>query len=223
MGASLRLPVVEPLLPTVIVLAVSPVVRRVRSRLGVQSEDDRRRIHADPARSVRPQGARGRTGHSLPVLPQHGRVRGVGGHSADQHLHELRDPSSRVRRPWPRATTACRWSGSRSTPRLRILQPLRPRPRGVSCVECHGRVDTMEVVYQHETLSMGWCLSCTRPAPMYVIRISSPSWNGMGHGCRRTHRRGCQGRMPTTFSRIRTVPHVIDAGPRARSGAVWMN
>ncbi len=38
--------------------------------------------------------------------------------------------------------------------------------RGVSCVECHGRIDTMEVVYQHETLSMGWCLSCHRdPAP----------------------------------------------------------
>ena len=38
--------------------------------------------------------------------------------------------------------------------------------RGVSCVECHGRIDTMEVVYQHETLSMGWCLSCHRnPEP----------------------------------------------------------
>jgi hypothetical protein len=38
--------------------------------------------------------------------------------------------------------------------------------RGVSCKECHGRIDTMEVVYQHETLSMGWCLECHRnPAP----------------------------------------------------------
>ena len=34
--------------------------------------------------------------------------------------------------------------------------------RGVSCVECHGRVDTMEVVWQVESLSMGWCLSCHR-------------------------------------------------------------
>jgi hypothetical protein len=30
--------------------------------------------------------------------------------------------------------------------------------RGVGCVECHGRVDRMEVVYQARTLSMGWCL-----------------------------------------------------------------
>ncbi len=34
--------------------------------------------------------------------------------------------------------------------------------RGVSCVECHGRSDKMDVVYQHETLSMGWCLQCHR-------------------------------------------------------------
>ncbi len=34
--------------------------------------------------------------------------------------------------------------------------------RGVGCVECHGRVDKMEVVYQAEPLSMGWCLDCHR-------------------------------------------------------------
>jgi hypothetical protein len=34
--------------------------------------------------------------------------------------------------------------------------------RGIGCVSCHGRVDTMEVVYQVEPLSMGWCLECHR-------------------------------------------------------------
>jgi menaquinone reductase, multiheme cytochrome c subunit len=34
--------------------------------------------------------------------------------------------------------------------------------RGVGCVECHGRVDRMEVVRQVETLSMSWCLDCHR-------------------------------------------------------------
>ena len=33
---------------------------------------------------------------------------------------------------------------------------------GVSCVQCHGRVDQMEVVQQVEPLSMGWCLDCHR-------------------------------------------------------------
>jgi hypothetical protein len=34
--------------------------------------------------------------------------------------------------------------------------------RGVSCYECHGRVDRMEQVTQVERLSMGWCLECHR-------------------------------------------------------------
>jgi len=34
--------------------------------------------------------------------------------------------------------------------------------RGVGCVSCHGRIDTMEVVYQVKPLSMGWCLDCHR-------------------------------------------------------------
>ena len=33
---------------------------------------------------------------------------------------------------------------------------------GVSCVECHGRIDQMEVVYQAKPLSMKWCIDCHR-------------------------------------------------------------
>ncbi len=40
--------------------------------------------------------------------------------------------------------------------------------RGVSCVECHGRVDTMETVYQFAPLSMGWCLNCHRDPDPHV-------------------------------------------------------
>lgn len=34
--------------------------------------------------------------------------------------------------------------------------------RGVGCVSCHGRVDTMEVVQQVAPLSMAWCVDCHR-------------------------------------------------------------
>ena len=38
--------------------------------------------------------------------------------------------------------------------------------RGVSCVECHGRIDQMEIVTHTKPLSMGFCLDCHRdPAP----------------------------------------------------------
>ncbi|HTL51623.1 MAG TPA: cytochrome c3 family protein [Planctomycetota bacterium] len=33
---------------------------------------------------------------------------------------------------------------------------------GVDCLECHGPVDTMEVMRQTNDLSMGWCLDCHR-------------------------------------------------------------
>ncbi|MEM9157759.1 MAG: cytochrome c3 family protein [Verrucomicrobiota bacterium] len=41
--------------------------------------------------------------------------------------------------------------------------------RGVSCVECHGRVDQMEVVKHAESHSMGFCLDCHRN-PEEVLR-----------------------------------------------------
>jgi len=37
---------------------------------------------------------------------------------------------------------------------------------GVGCIECHGRIDQMEQVYQAKPLSMSWCLDCHRdPGP----------------------------------------------------------
>lgn len=40
--------------------------------------------------------------------------------------------------------------------------------RGVSCVSCHGRIDTMEVVTQVEPLSMKWCLDCHRDPARHI-------------------------------------------------------
>lgn len=51
--------------------------------------------------------------------------------------------------------------------------------RGVSCVSCHGRVDKMEVVYQQETLSMGWCLDCHRNPEQHirpVDQVTNLAW-----------------------------------------------
>ena len=39
---------------------------------------------------------------------------------------------------------------------------------GVGCETCHGRVDQMEVVWQAEPLSMGWCLECHRQPEEYL-------------------------------------------------------
>lgn len=33
---------------------------------------------------------------------------------------------------------------------------------GIACQQCHGPVETMEVVEQHAPLTMGWCINCHR-------------------------------------------------------------
>ena len=50
---------------------------------------------------------------------------------------------------------------------------------GVGCVSCHGNIQEMEVVWQAEPLSMGWCLDCHRnPAPHLrpVEEVTNMEW-----------------------------------------------
>lgn len=48
--------------------------------------------------------------------------------------------------------------------------------RGISCVECHGKVNEMSVVFQDKSLTMQFCLDCHRnPAPR--IRPLSEVYN----------------------------------------------
>lgn len=51
---------------------------------------------------------------------------------------------------------------------------------GVGCVECHGRVDQMEVVRQEKPLSMGWCLECHRNPTSHLRpkdQVTNMEWN----------------------------------------------
>ena len=33
---------------------------------------------------------------------------------------------------------------------------------GIECQDCHGEIEEMDVVYQKEKLTMGWCIECHR-------------------------------------------------------------
>lgn len=39
---------------------------------------------------------------------------------------------------------------------------------GVECQTCHGPVEEMEIMYQHESLTMGWCINCHRETKVNV-------------------------------------------------------
>ena len=57
--------------------------------------------------------------------------------------------------------------------------------KGVSCVECHGRVDKMEEVYQAEPMSMAWCLDCHREPEKNLrpkdISVTNLGWDPRDH------------------------------------------
>jgi menaquinone reductase, multiheme cytochrome c subunit len=51
--------------------------------------------------------------------------------------------------------------------------------RGIGCASCHGPVDKMEKVWQHEPLSMGWCLDCHREPELHLRpldQITNMAW-----------------------------------------------
>ena len=50
--------------------------------------------------------------------------------------------------------------------------------RGVSCVSCHGKVNEMSVVFQHEPQSMGWCLQCHRSPQEFVRPLAAATPGG---------------------------------------------
>jgi len=40
---------------------------------------------------------------------------------------------------------------------------------GVECQTCHGPIEEMEKVYQHETLGMGWCIDCHKETAVNFV------------------------------------------------------
>jgi len=51
--------------------------------------------------------------------------------------------------------------------------------RGIGCVTCHGRIDSMDTVYQAEPLSMSWCVDCHRNPERFLRpldQITNMTW-----------------------------------------------
>jgi hypothetical protein len=51
--------------------------------------------------------------------------------------------------------------------------------KGVGCVTCHGRIDTMARVEQYAPLTMGWCLECHRQPARFLRpreQMTSMTW-----------------------------------------------
>src|SRR5579862_8601740 len=61
-----------------------------------------------------------------------------------------------------RSGTPIRWTRVHRLPGYAYFDHHIHVAKGVGCVHCHGRVDTMPLVAQEATLYMEWCLECHR-------------------------------------------------------------
>jgi hypothetical protein len=78
-----------------------------------------------------------------------------------------------------RSGKSIEWQRVHNLPRFVYFDHSIHVAKGVGCVECHGRVDTMPLLYQENTLLMEWCLDCHRnPAPHLRPReyVFSMTW-----------------------------------------------
>ncbi|MEM7473485.1 MAG: cytochrome c3 family protein [Planctomycetota bacterium] len=102
-------------------------------------------------------------------------------------VHENSDKLRAVRESWE-TNESIPWIRIHRLPDYVFFNHSAHVTRGVSCVSCHGRIDTMEKVFQAEELSMAWCIEChNNPAEHIRPRdlITKLDWEpGEGEGTR---------------------------------------
>ena len=67
-----------------------------------------------------------------------------------------------------RDNTPLRWTRVHDLPDFVYFNHSIHVAKGVGCATCHGRVDTMPLMYQRSPLTMSWCLSCHRNPAAFV-------------------------------------------------------
>ena len=77
-----------------------------------------------------------------------------------------------IRDSWANGTTI-QWVKIHNVPDYAYFNHSAHVNRGVSCVSCHGQVNEMNVVYQDQSQSMGWCLNCHRNPQEFVRPLAA--------------------------------------------------
>jgi hypothetical protein len=80
--------------------------------------------------------------------------------------------------------------------------------RGVSCVECHGRVDQMDVVTHAKPLSMGFCLDCHRDPAAHIRptdKVTDLGWTWSTNGVEAAHLQTVEGKKLVEHLRVESL------------------
>jgi Cytochrome c7 and related cytochrome c len=76
---------------------------------------------------------------------------------------------------FPRPTQPIRWVKVHNLPHYTRFDHRAHVNAGVICQECHGKVETMDVIRQSASLSMGWCVRCHKSHKEIAGKKVSPS------------------------------------------------
>jgi hypothetical protein len=80
--------------------------------------------------------------------------------------------------------------------------------RGISCVECHGRIDQMDEVRHAKPFSMSFCLDCHR-APAEHIRpvdkVTDLGWTWSTNGVEAAHLQTVEGQKLVEHMRVESL------------------
>ncbi len=80
--------------------------------------------------------------------------------------------------------------------------------RGISCVECHGRVDQMDTVYETKPLSMTFCLNCHRNPAAYirpVDKVTDLGWTWSTNSLDAAHLQKVEGQELVAHMRVQSL------------------
>jgi hypothetical protein len=80
--------------------------------------------------------------------------------------------------------------------------------RGVSCVECHGRIDQMDEVYHAEPFSMSFCLGCHRDPAAHIRptdKVTDLGWTWSTNGVEAAHLQTVEGKKMVEHLRVESL------------------
>jgi hypothetical protein len=80
--------------------------------------------------------------------------------------------------------------------------------RGISCVECHGRIDQMDEVRHAKPLSMSFCLDCHRDPAAHIRptdKVTDLGWTWSTNGVEAAHLQTVEGKKLVEHMRVESL------------------
>jgi hypothetical protein len=80
--------------------------------------------------------------------------------------------------------------------------------RGISCVECHGRVDQMDEVRHAKPFSMSFCLDCHRDPAAHIRptdKVTDLGWTWSTNGVEAAHLQTVEGKKLVEHMRVESL------------------